>query len=79
VAVIEVDARFAANEGWEQATERLLVLGAINGALQARHSLRGSRDAIVLHESLEHLLASLPEAGKVASAHRAEVCVVMSW
>ena len=53
----EVDAWFAAYEGREPATERLLVLGAINGALQARHSLRGSRDAIPLREALEHLLA----------------------
>jgi len=54
----EVDAWFAAYEGREPATERLLVLGAINGALQARHSLRDSRDAIPLLEALEHLLAS---------------------
>jgi len=54
----DVDAWFAAYEGREPATERLLVLGAINGALHARHSLRGSRDAIPLREALEHLLAS---------------------
>ena len=54
----EVDAWFAAYEGREPATERLLVLGAINGALQARHSLRGSPDATSLREALEHLLAS---------------------
>ncbi|MEO5680037.1 MAG: hypothetical protein ABIS47_10250 [Acidimicrobiales bacterium] len=54
----QVDAWFAVYEGREPATERLLVLGAINGALQARHSLRGSSDAIPLREALEHLLAS---------------------
>jgi len=54
----EVDPWFAAYEGREPATERLLVLAAINGALQARHGLRGSRDAIPLREALEHLLAS---------------------
>jgi len=54
----EVDAWFAAYEGREPATERLLVLGAINGALQARYSLRGSRDAIPLRKALKHLLAS---------------------
>jgi len=54
----EVDAWFAAREVRAPATERRLLLDAINGALQARHSLRGSRDAISLREALEHLLAS---------------------
>jgi len=39
----EVDAWFAAYECREPATERLLVLAAINGALQARQSLRNSQ------------------------------------
>lgn len=44
-------------EAREPVTERLFVLGAINGALQAPNSLRGSRDATPLREALEHLLA----------------------
>ena len=39
----EVDAWLATYEDRGPAIDRLLVLGAINGALQARHSLRGSR------------------------------------
>jgi len=47
----------AAYEGWEPTAERLLVLGATIGALQARHSLRGSLDAMPLGEVLLRLLA----------------------
>ncbi|GAC1600026.1 MAG: DNA-binding protein [Acidimicrobiales bacterium] len=54
----EVDAWFAAYEGREAETERSAVIGAINGALQARHSLRGAAHAVPLRRALRQLLAS---------------------
>ncbi len=54
----EVETWFAGYEGREPETERSVVLGAINGALQARHSLRGSQAAKPLRRALEQLLAS---------------------
>jgi len=54
----EIEAWFAGYEGREPSTERSIVIGAINGALQARHSLRGSHDAVPLRRALERLLAS---------------------
>ncbi|MBI3256906.1 MAG: hypothetical protein HYZ59_03875 [Actinobacteria bacterium] len=54
----EVEAWFAAHEGRQPDTERTAVLGAINGALQARHSLRGAPQATPLRQALTRLLAS---------------------
>lgn len=54
----EVETWFAGYEGREPATERSLVLGAINGALQARQGLRGSDAAAPLRRALKQLLAS---------------------
>lgn len=54
----EVETWFAAYEGRQPDTERSLVLGAINGALQARHSLRGANEAAPLRKALEQLLVS---------------------
>ncbi|MGH9032225.1 MAG: helix-turn-helix transcriptional regulator [Acidimicrobiia bacterium] len=54
----EVETWFAAYEGREPDTQRSLVLGAINGALQARHSLRGAHGAAPLRRALEQLIAS---------------------
>jgi predicted DNA-binding transcriptional regulator AlpA len=54
----EVEAWFAAYEGRQPDTERSIVLGAINGALQARHSLRGAHEAAPLRKALEQLLVS---------------------
>lgn len=54
----EVETWFAAYEGRPPDTERSVVLGAINGALQARHSLRGAHEAAPLRRALEQLLAS---------------------
>lgn len=54
----EVEGWFAAYEGREPDTERSVVVGAINGALQARHGLRGSRDMKPLRRALTRLLAS---------------------
>lgn len=54
----EVETWLADYEGREPETERSIVLGAINGALQARHSLRGSREAAPLRQALKQLLAS---------------------
>ncbi len=54
----EVDAWFATYEGRQPDAERSAVLGAINGALQARHSLRGSHESIPLRRALKQLLAS---------------------
>lgn len=48
----------AAYEGRPADAERSKVLGAINGALQARHSLRGSEEASRLLLALQQLLAS---------------------
>ncbi|MGQ0616241.1 MAG: helix-turn-helix transcriptional regulator [Acidimicrobiia bacterium] len=54
----EVETWFAGYEGRQPDTERSLVLGAINGALQARHSLRGANEAAPLRRALEQLLVS---------------------
>lgn len=54
----EVETWFAAYEGRPPDTERSAVLGAINGALQARHSLRRAQDAAPLRLALKQLLAS---------------------
>jgi hypothetical protein len=54
----EVETWFAAYEGREPNTERSFVLGAINGALQARHSLRGAKKPAVLRSAVTQLLAS---------------------
>lgn len=54
----EVEAWFAAYEGREADTERSLVLGAINGALQARHGYRGAGKPAHLRQALQRLLAS---------------------
>ncbi len=54
----EVEAWFAAYEGRQADTERSLVIGAINGTLQARHSLRAAPHAQPLRQALQQLLAS---------------------
>ena len=54
----EVETWFATYEGREPDTERSHVLGGINGALQARHSLRGANEAAPLRKALEQLLVS---------------------
>lgn len=54
----EVEAWFAAYEGRVPETERGLVLAGINGALQARYSARGAREAMPLRERLLELIAS---------------------
>jgi len=48
----------AVYEGGEADAEGSLVLGAINGALQARHSLRGIEKPAVLRRAVTRLLAS---------------------
>ncbi|MGO9559890.1 MAG: helix-turn-helix transcriptional regulator [Acidimicrobiales bacterium] len=54
----EVAAWFSAYEGRQPDTERSVVLSAINGALQARHSVRAAPDAKRFRKTLQHLLAS---------------------
>lgn len=55
----DVEAWFARYEGREPETERALVVSGLNGALQARHSLRGDpAGAKGLREAFEHLIAS---------------------
>ncbi len=54
----DVETWFATYERRQPDTERGTVLGAINGALQARHSLRGAQEAAPLRQALEQLLAS---------------------
>ena len=54
----EVEAWFAAYEGRQPDTQHTAVIGAINGALQARHSLRGAHEAAPLRQALKQLLAS---------------------
>ena len=54
----EVETWFAAYEGRQPDTEHTAILGAINGALQARHSLRSAHEAAPLRQALEQLLAS---------------------
>lgn len=54
----EVEAWFASYQGRQPDTERSFVLGAINGALQARHSYRGAGKPAHLRHALQKLLAS---------------------
>jgi hypothetical protein len=54
----EAEAWFATYQGREPDTECSLVLGAINGALQARHSYRGAGKPAHLRHALQKLLAS---------------------
>lgn len=54
----EVEAWFELYEGRPADAERSAVLGAINGALQARHSARGSHDEKQLVHAAQHLIAS---------------------
>jgi predicted DNA-binding transcriptional regulator AlpA len=54
----EVEAWFADYEERPPDTERGFVLAAINGALQARYSLRGAQETTPLRERLLELLAS---------------------
>ena len=54
----DVESWFAAYENRQPATERSTVLAAINGALQARHGLRGAQGDAPLRQALEQLLAS---------------------
>ncbi len=54
----EVEVWFSAYDGREVDPERSVALSAINGALQARHSLRAAPEANRLRKSLQHLLAS---------------------
>lgn len=54
----EVETWFATYENRQPDTERSAILGAINGALQARHSLRGAHEAAPLRQALKQLLAS---------------------
>ncbi|HZT66105.1 MAG TPA: hypothetical protein VFA11_09990 [Acidimicrobiales bacterium] len=55
----EVEAWFARYEGREPDAERSVVLGGINGALQARHALRHSTAGKVpLRRALRQLIAS---------------------
>lgn len=53
----EVETWFAGYEGRPPDTERSVVLGAINGALQARHFLRGAQKAAALRTAVEELLS----------------------
>lgn len=54
----EVEAWFAACEGRQPDAERSVILDAINGALQARRSLRAAHEPASLRQALEQLLAS---------------------
>lgn len=54
----EVDAWFADYQHRPVDHERSAVLGAINGALQARHSLRSSAQTAPLRQAVSQLLAS---------------------
>jgi predicted DNA-binding transcriptional regulator AlpA len=54
----EVETWFATSEGRTPDTERSLVLGAVNGTLQARHSYRGAGKPAPLRRALQKLLAS---------------------
>lgn len=54
----EVEAWFERYEGRPADTERAAVLGAVNGALLARHSARGSQDAKQLVDAAQNLMAS---------------------
>ncbi len=54
----EVEAWFASYEGRPADTERSAVLGALNGALEARHGLRSSTQKATLRRAVRQLLAS---------------------
>jgi hypothetical protein len=54
----EVEAWFAEYEGRRPVTERAVLIGAINGALQSRRGLRVASEPEPLHQALEQLLAS---------------------
>jgi len=54
----DVDAWFAAYEGRPSDSERSAVFGALNGALEARHGLRKSRETAPLRRAVRQLLAS---------------------
>lgn len=54
----DVQAWFAAYEGRDLDSERSIALRAINGALQARHSVRAAPEAKRLRKTLQDLLAS---------------------
>jgi predicted DNA-binding transcriptional regulator AlpA len=54
----EVETWFDAYEGRPADSERSAVLGAINGGLQARHSLRNSKQTDPLRQAVRQLLAS---------------------
>jgi predicted DNA-binding transcriptional regulator AlpA len=54
----EVEEWFARYEGRPADTERSAAIGAINGALEARHGLRSSAHKGPLRQALRHLLAS---------------------
>ena len=53
----EIEAWFAAYEGRPADGERSAVLGALNGALQARHGLRSSTQMVPLRRAVRQLLA----------------------
>jgi predicted DNA-binding transcriptional regulator AlpA len=54
----EVEQWFAEYDGRVPDTERSYVIGAINGALQARRSVHATQEATPLREALQQLLAS---------------------
>lgn len=54
----DVEAWFAAYDSREPDTERSSVIGAINGALEARRSIRAAQEGASLREALQGLLAS---------------------
>ena len=54
----DVEAWFAEYEGRPADTERSAVLGALNGALEARQSLRKSKQKAPLRRAVRQLLAS---------------------
>ena len=54
----DVEAWFERYDGRPADAERSAVLGAINGALQARHSARSSHDEKQLVDAVQHLVAS---------------------
>lgn len=54
----EVEAWFEAYEGRRADAERAAVIGAVNGALQARHALRAAPQAGPLRKVVSQLLAS---------------------
>jgi predicted DNA-binding transcriptional regulator AlpA len=55
----EVDAWFATYEGRPADSERSAVLGALNGALEARHGVRSSTQSAPLRRAVRQLLASV--------------------